>query len=97
MESEHQEHFEGQVEGQDQELNPDTPSPLEHLDRCLDRGVVLEGSACVSSLDMEILRADVRVFVASLETYLKDADVIEQTDNVVLADTVEHEQLPPPD
>lgn len=93
MESEHQEFF----DGQGQELNPDMPSPLEHLDRCLDEGIVLEGSACVSSLDMEVFRADVRVFMASLETYLKDADVIEQTDNVVLADTVEPEQLPPPE
>ena len=51
-------------------------SLAEVLDRILDKGVVVDVWARVSSVGIEILSVEARVVVASVETYLKYAEAV---------------------
>jgi gas vesicle structural protein len=57
----------------------------------LDKGLVIDVYARVSLIGIEILRADVRVVVASVDTYLRFA---EATNRLDLSSTKEPEGLP---
>jgi len=51
-------------------------SLVEVVDRILDKGVVVDAWGIVSLVGIEILAIEVRVVVASVETYLKYAEAI---------------------
>jgi gas vesicle structural protein len=54
-------------------------SPVEILDRVLDKGIVIDASVRVALIGIEVLGVDARVVVASFETYLRHADAIAAT------------------
>jgi len=66
---------------------------LELLDRCLDKGVLIEGHVCVPVLGVELLTLDCRAFVASCERYLEYAAAVAQTAGIRGRDDREHEHL----
>ena len=51
-------------------------SLVEVVDRILDKGVVIDAWVRVSLVGIELLAIEVRVVVASVETYLKYAEAI---------------------
>jgi hypothetical protein len=54
-------------------------SILEVLDRVLDKGIVIDASVRVRLVGIEVVGVDMRVVVASFETYLTHADLIAST------------------
>ena len=52
------------------------PSVLEILDRVLDKGIVIDAWVNVMLVGIDLVTVDARVVVASLETYLKYADTL---------------------
>jgi gas vesicle structural protein len=54
-------------------------SPIEILDRVLDKGIVIDASVRVALVGIEVLGMDARVVVASFETYMRHADAIAGT------------------
>ncbi|MFF3166531.1 gas vesicle protein GvpJ [Streptomyces sp. NPDC003273] len=50
------------------------------LDLVLDRGLIIDAFARVSLVGIEILKLDVRVVVASVDTYLRFADACNRLD-----------------
>jgi len=53
-------------------------SLLDVLDRVLDKGIVIDAWVHVSLIGIDLLTIEARVTVASIETYLKYADVFAQ-------------------
>jgi hypothetical protein len=51
-------------------------SLVEVIDRILDKGIVIDAWVRVSLVGIELLAIEVRVVVASVETYLKYAEAI---------------------
>ena len=51
-------------------------SLIDVLDRVLDKGIVIDAWVRVSVIGIDLLTIEARVTVASIETYLKYADVI---------------------
>ena len=49
---------------------------IDVLDRVLDKGIVIDGWARMSVVGIELLGVDAHVVVASIETYLRYADVL---------------------
>jgi hypothetical protein len=47
---------------------------LDVLDRVLDKGIVIDGWARMSVAGIDLVGVDMRVVVASIETYLRYAD-----------------------
>src|SRR5207253_9299254 len=57
------------------------PSNLaEVLDLILDKGIVIDAYVRVSALGIEILTVDLRVVVASVDTYLRFAEAVNRLD-----------------
>ena len=55
-------------------------SAIDVIDRVLDKGIVIDYSARVSLLGLDLLTGiDARVIVASIDTYLQNADQIGRT------------------
>jgi gas vesicle structural protein len=57
-------------------------SLVEVVDRILDKGIVIDVWARASLVGIELLVADVRIVIASAETFLKYAEAIGFTVNV---------------
>jgi gas vesicle structural protein len=53
-----------------------TPSLIDVLDRVLDKGIVIDAWVRLSLVGIQLLNVETRVFVASIETYLRYADVM---------------------
>lgn len=53
-------------------------SLMEVLDRVLDKGIVIDAWVRVSLVGIDLITVQARVMVASIETYLKYADVVAQ-------------------
>jgi hypothetical protein len=51
-------------------------SVIDVLDRVLDKGIVIDAWMRVSLAGIQLLNVETRIFVASIETYLKYSDVI---------------------
>jgi hypothetical protein len=70
---------------------------LDIIDRCLDKGIVVQTSGCVRLLGIEALSCEVETVVTSLEKYLEYAAAMERTAHVVEAGEADgaHEQVPP--
>lgn len=49
---------------------------IDVLDRVLDKGIVIDGWARMSVAGIDLVSLDTRVVVASIETYLRYADVL---------------------
>ena len=49
---------------------------IDVLDRVLDKGIVIDGWARMSVAGIDLVGVDTRVVVASIETYLRYADVL---------------------
>ncbi len=54
----------------------DSSSLAEVVDRILDKGIVIDAWAKVSLVGIELLSVEARVVIASVETYLKNAEAI---------------------
>jgi hypothetical protein len=54
----------------------DSSSLAEVVDRILDKGIVIDAWVKVSLVGIELLSVEVRVVIASVETYLKYAEAI---------------------
>jgi gas vesicle structural protein len=55
------------------------PSAFEVLERVLDKGIVIDASVRVTVVGIDLASLDARVVVASLETYLKYANALNDT------------------
>ncbi len=51
-------------------------SPLDVLDRVLDKGIVIDAWVRVSLVDIDLLTVEARVVVASIETYRLHSDAL---------------------
>ena len=49
---------------------------IDVLDRVLDKGIVIEGWARVSVVGIDLVNLETHIVVASIETYLRYADVL---------------------
>jgi len=56
-------------------------SMIDVLDRVLDKGIVIDGWWKISLAGISLLAIDGRIVVASIETYLRYASVLAQTDS----------------
>ncbi len=54
----------------------DSSSLAEVIDRVLDKGIVIDAFIKVSLVGIELLAIEVRIVIASVETYLKYAEAI---------------------
>jgi gas vesicle structural protein len=61
---------------------------LEVLDRVLDKGIVIDAWVRLSLAGMDLLTVEARVVMASLETYLTQAEAL-RLSNVVAAPAIE--------
>lgn len=57
-------------------------SLVDVFDRVLDNGIVVNGWVRISLVGIDLIAVEVRVFVASIETYLKYAETIALLDVV---------------
>jgi hypothetical protein len=57
-------------------LERTSASLVDVLDRVLDKGIVIDGWVRVSLVGIDLITVEMRIFVASIETYLKHADDI---------------------
>jgi hypothetical protein len=56
---------------------PRADSPIDVLERVLDKGIVIDAMACVSVLGIDhVVDIDARVVVASIDTYLQYAELL---------------------
>src|SRR5690349_21263639 len=63
--------------------NTRASSPIDLLERVLDKGIVIDAMACVSLLGVDhVVDIDARVVVASIETYLRYAERLSGTGSV---------------
>ena len=56
---------------------------IDVLDRVLDKGIVIDPSMRISLVGLDLLSVDLRVVVASIETYLKHFDALALTNTAV--------------
>ena len=56
-----------------------TTSLVDVLDRVLDKGIVIDAWVRVSVVGIDLLTVDARVIVASVDTYLKYAEIVSTT------------------
>src|SRR3954468_18371989 len=54
-------------------------SIIDVLDRVLDKGIVIDAWVRVSVIGIDLITVEARVTVASIETYLRYADLLAQT------------------
>jgi hypothetical protein len=62
---------------------PDCPcssSLADVIDIILDKGMIIDIYACVSVVGLELLRIDARIVVASVDTYLRFAELVNRLD-----------------
>ena len=57
-------------------LQPTSTSIIDVLDRVLDKGVVVDGWVRVSLIGIDLVTVEMRIIVASIDTYLRHADDI---------------------
>jgi len=57
-------------------------SPIDVLDRVLDKGIVIDARVGVSLAGMNLITGEARVVVVSIDTYLKYADAVGQIEPV---------------
>jgi hypothetical protein len=57
-------------------------SVIEVLDRVLDRGIVIDAWLRVSVAGLALVDVDARIVVASIRTYVRDADMVATRDTV---------------
>jgi hypothetical protein len=57
-------------------LEPTSASVVDVLDRVLDKGVVIDGWVRVSLAGIDLITVEMRILVASIDTYLRHADAI---------------------
>ena len=55
-------------------LQPTSASIIDVLDRVLDKGVVIDGWVRVSLVGIDLITVEMRILVASIDTYLRHAD-----------------------
>jgi len=55
-------------------LEPTSASIIDVLDRVLDKGVVIDGWVRVSLAGIDLITVEMRILVASIDTYLRHAD-----------------------
>jgi hypothetical protein len=55
-------------------LQPTSASIIDVLDRVLDKGVVVDGWVRVSLVGIDLITVEMRIVVASIDTYLRHAD-----------------------
>lgn len=55
-------------------LQPTSASIIDVLDRVLDKGVVVDGWVRVSLVGIDLITVEMRIIVASIDTYLRHAD-----------------------
>jgi hypothetical protein len=58
------------------ETSGGSSSLVEVIDRVLDKGIVIEAFARVSLVGIDLVSIEVRVVIASIETYLKYAEAV---------------------
>lgn len=57
---------------------PASGAYLEVLERVMDKGIVIDAEVRISVIGLELLRIDVQVVIASIETYVASGDVIKR-------------------
>ena len=57
-------------------------SLIDVLDRVLDKGVVIDAWVRVSLAGIDLMTLQARIFVASIETYLKQADSVARSGRI---------------
>lgn len=57
---------------------PASGAYLEVLERVLDKGIVIDAEVRISLIGLELVRIDVQVVIASVETYIASGDVIKR-------------------
>ena len=57
-------------------------SPIDVLDRVLDKGIVIDAWVRVSLVGIDLITVEARVVVASIDTYLKYSEAVSQTTTV---------------
>jgi hypothetical protein len=60
------------------ERAPGGTSLIDVLDRVLDRGIVIDASARLSLVGIDLITVEARVVVASIDTYLRYAEAVGQ-------------------
>jgi hypothetical protein len=60
-------------------------SLAEVIDRILDKGVVIDAFVRIALVGIELIAVEIRVVVASVETYLRYAEAVGLTTDVVAA------------
>jgi hypothetical protein len=60
------------------ERAPGGSSLIDVLDRVLDKGIVIDAWVRVSLVGIDLITVEARVVVASIDTYLKYSDVVNQ-------------------
>ncbi len=59
---------------------PCSSSLADVIDIILDKGMIIDIYACVSLVGLELLRIDARIVVASVDTYLRFAELVNRLD-----------------
>jgi gas vesicle structural protein len=59
---------------------PCSSSLADAIDIILDKGMIIDIYACVSVVGLELLRIDARIVVASVDTYLRFAEIVNRLD-----------------
>lgn len=59
---------------------PCSSSLADVIDIILDKGMIIDIYACVSVVGLELLRIDARIVVASVDTYLRFAELVNRLD-----------------
>ena len=65
------------------ERRPGGTSLIDVLDRVLDKGIVIDAWVRISLVGIDLITVEARVVVASIDTYLKDAEAVGITAPVV--------------
>ena len=58
------------------ERSPSGSSPIDVLDRVLDKGIVIDAWVRVSLVGIELATVEARIVVASIDTYLKYSEAV---------------------
>jgi hypothetical protein len=64
------------------ERAPGRTSLIDVLDRILDKGIVIDAWVRISQVGIDLITGEVRVVIASIDTYLKYADAVGVTGTV---------------
>ena len=64
------------------ERTPGGTSLIDVLDRVLDKGIVIDAWVRISLVGIDLITIEARVVVASIDTYLKDAEAVGLTPGV---------------